>query len=129
LADHFVLVDFCGSQPPIDIKQLWADLKDWLSNHYKQLNGALRPGASPNNIEAVERVFGVTFPEEVKQFYLCHDGQTNESPELFNGLRFLPLEHVVGEWSAWEELNADSNTYELDRIPEPELISSHHVSC
>jgi cell wall assembly regulator SMI1 len=105
----------------MSIPQLWADLEVWLSIHCKELDGAFRPGASPNKIEAVERMLGVTFPDDVRQFYLCHDGQRDMTPNLFNGFQFLPLDMVASDWSFWQELDADQNHYELDYIPVPEI--------
>jgi cell wall assembly regulator SMI1 len=80
----------------------WADLEDWLSKNCQELDGALRPAASPNKIDAVERHLGVTLPAAVKNFYLCHDGQTEDSPELFDGFRFLTLDEMVSAWSTWQ---------------------------
>lgn len=105
----------------MSINQLWSDLEAWLSIHCKELDGAFRPGASPNKIEAVERMLGVTFPDDVRQFYLCHDGQYDKPPYLFNGFQFLSLDMMASEWSCWQELDADPHHYELDYIPVPEI--------
>lgn len=105
----------------MNMHPLWSDLEQWLSSNCEELHGVLRAGASPNQIEALERSLGVTLPDDVKQFYLCHDGQTNLSPELFNGFKFLPLHEVASEWSVWQKLDADPIDYRLDDIPEPEI--------
>ena len=87
----------------------WAKLDGWLSAHCEELDGALRAGASPNKLEAIERHLGFGLPEEVKQFYQVHDGQTEDSPELFDGFRFLPLDRLLDEWSMWQDDVAPCN--------------------
>ncbi|MES2982033.1 MAG: SMI1/KNR4 family protein [Verrucomicrobiota bacterium] len=103
----------------MNIQQLWADLEAWISIRCKELGGVLRPGASPNKIEAVERMLGINFPDEVKQFYLCHDGQTSESLSFFDDFQFLPLDQVTAEWKVWQEIKATD--FKLDEIPKAEI--------
>lgn len=87
----------------MNLDDLWARLERWLSEHCKELDGALRPGASPNKIEAIEQHLGFSLPEQVRSFYGIHDGQTESSPELFDGFRFLPLDDLFTEWSMWKD--------------------------
>jgi cell wall assembly regulator SMI1 len=107
----------------MNIEDLWFDLEQWLSKHCTELDGVLRAGASPNLIDSVERRLGVTFPAEVRTFYQCHDGQTDDSPGLFEGFQFLSLAEVISEWSIWQD--QDSKLYpaemEMESPTAPEI--------
>lgn len=62
----------------------------------------LPKGASPKAIAAAEKALGVSFPEEVRAFYLRHDGGGDES--ICDERQLLSLEGMVSEWKVWKQL-------------------------
>ncbi len=86
---------------------------------------ALRPGATPGQIEAVEAVIGARLPQDVHDLYLLADGQIDvfkgtDIPHgkwlapIFGGFEFNSLERMSMEWSSWNEIRKQSTEEELE---------------
>jgi cell wall assembly regulator SMI1 len=84
--------------------QLWSRIEAWLCAHAPAIAVALNPPARAEDIEATERFFGVTFPDDVRSSYLRHDGQTYDSPGLLEGWEWLSLGRIRDEWGTWKDL-------------------------
>jgi predicted DNA-binding WGR domain protein/cell wall assembly regulator SMI1 len=70
----------------------------------------LPPGATAEEIEATEETLGVTFPDEMRAFYLTHNGGSDDEIYNCNGRYLLPLDGIVSEWQVWKEL-LDKGTF------------------
>lgn len=70
----------------------------------------LPPGASMEAIEAAEKRLGVTFPDEVRAFYLTHDGGSSDETYNCNARELLSLEGIVSQWEIWKDL-LDKGTF------------------
>ncbi|MGW7458352.1 SMI1/KNR4 family protein [Streptomyces sp. NPDC054797] len=58
----------------LTVDQSWARIETWLAQHAAVSHGLLRPPALPEHIAAAELRLGVTFPPDLKDSLLRHDG-------------------------------------------------------
>ncbi|KOV14074.1 hypothetical protein ADK90_36200 [Streptomyces sp. XY413] len=58
----------------LTVDQSWARIETWLAQHAAVSHGLLRPPALPEDIAAAELRLGVTFPPDLKDSLLRHDG-------------------------------------------------------
>ncbi|MFE7358096.1 SMI1/KNR4 family protein [Streptomyces sp. NPDC057543] len=58
----------------LTVEQSWARIETWLAQHAAISHGLLRPPALPEDIAAAELRLGVTFPSDLKESLLRHDG-------------------------------------------------------
>jgi cell wall assembly regulator SMI1 len=88
---------------------LWARLEATLTQIYPEWpRGGLKPGATAAQIDAVESLIGVRFPEDLRQAYLHFNGMTprgwwRESPDkrpllLARKYMWLDLAQVAQQW-------------------------------
>ena len=99
-------------------------LLSWIEIHLPEVTESLNPPATSTELEHTESKLSVSFPPELKELYLRHNGQNGKLassllngapvseenihlwrviPGLFYGLEFLPLEEVVSRWESWVE--------------------------
>lgn len=64
---------------------------------------SLPPGASEAQLAEAEKSLGEALPEEVRAFYLAHDG--GGSDYICEGRELLSLTRIVAEWKIWKELH------------------------
>lgn len=84
------------------------EIKTLLANEYPELNASLNPPATEADINQLEITIGLTLPDELKQLYRLHNGESGNAG-LFFGLPFISIEEALAEWKVWESL-ADSTT-------------------
>jgi len=68
----------------------------------------LNPPATSQEISKAEDAVGQTFPEEIKIIYKLANGQKdgpNCAPIFLEGYSFLPLKHVIEQWSIMQQLS------------------------
>ncbi|MCB5163924.1 SMI1/KNR4 family protein [Streptomyces bambusae] len=58
----------------LTVEQSWNRIETWLERHAAVSHGLLRPPALPQDIAAAERRLGLTFPADLKESLLRHDG-------------------------------------------------------
>ncbi|MFE5679836.1 SMI1/KNR4 family protein [Streptomyces erythrochromogenes] len=56
------------------VARSWDRIETWLAQHAAVSHGLLRPPARPQDVAAAELRLGVTFPPDLKESLLCHDG-------------------------------------------------------
>ncbi|WP_185960056.1 SMI1/KNR4 family protein [Planococcus soli] len=66
-----------------------------LSSHFGPF---LSQPATVEEIEDLERILGVSLPNDLSRLYQLHNGELAGEPGLFFGLSFLPLPDVLNEW-------------------------------
>ncbi len=71
----------------------------------------LPAGATEAEIAQAEAALGVTFPPEVRAFYLTHDGGSDDEVYNCGGRELLSLDGIVSQWKIWKQL-LDSGTFE-----------------
>jgi len=87
--------------------QLWDRITAWYSaNVAPEYRIQLNPGATTAQIQQVENDLAVTFPADVRESYLCHDG-SNEVGIFTGGSYYLSLAGIVHECSLMKEMMAD----------------------
>lgn len=92
--------------------ELWSDYVAWLKANVPLAYENLAPPATDAQIEAVERVTGVSLPDALKHVWRLNDGQretmiaTTKSPAVpcIPTLSFLSTAKVIEVWAQWDEL-------------------------
>jgi cell wall assembly regulator SMI1 len=62
------------SHEPAPVAESWRRIEAWMSAHCPEVVAALRKGLSDKAITAVEALFGLPLPEDLKASYRIHDG-------------------------------------------------------
>jgi cell wall assembly regulator SMI1 len=91
------------------MQTLWGRIETWLDAHVPGGVSILAPGATPAEIADAERFLGVSFPEEVRDSFRIHDGQSG-GPWLMWGDDLLSLGRIREEWAIWKGL-LDAGTF------------------
>lgn len=86
------------------------EIKSILRPELNSLEEALKASAGDEEIEQVEATIGVSFPDDLKELYHIHNGESRSGPGFFFGLQFLSLEEMVSEWKIWSELEPEYQT-------------------
>lgn len=73
----------------------WAEFHRYVAAVHPSVDFKLRPGASDEDIAALEKAWGGKLTPELKALYRAADGQDGEGFALFPGYRFLPLEEIT----------------------------------
>ncbi|MCX5192505.1 SMI1/KNR4 family protein [Streptomyces sp. NBC_00249] len=58
----------------LPVEHSWARIETWLAQHAPVSHGLLRPAALPEEVAAAELRLGVTFPPDLRESLLRHDG-------------------------------------------------------
>jgi cell wall assembly regulator SMI1 len=94
-----------------DIPVLWKRLEKVLRKAAPELEKRLRKPATEEELTEVERLIGLTLPDDFKASYLIHNGQRDDVEEAFvpedwlgEPYYLMPLPEVSGEWKSWKGL-------------------------
>jgi cell wall assembly regulator SMI1 len=85
----------------------------------------LPPPASAAAIAALEAKLGFALPDDVRAFYLAHDGGPDDhesfiaAPGEDYGRELLSIERIAGEWAIWKDL-LDKGTFEANDHGKPD---------
>lgn len=101
------------------MRDAWTRIERWLEAHAPEPRGILNPGASEEEIAALEREVGLRLPDDVRESLRIHDGQAPDAPGLINACELLSTARIAGEWRAWKELldGGDFDDAESDPAP------------
>ncbi|MEW4369571.1 SMI1/KNR4 family protein [Paenibacillus kandeliae] len=83
------------------------EIKSILRTELSSLEDFLLPPAGDVEIAQVEQAMNLSFPEELKQLYHTHNGESRNGPGLFFGLQFLSLDEMLSEWKIWSDLQEE----------------------
>lgn len=64
------------------MRDLWNRLERWLEQNVPDILPTLNPGASIQEIEAIQTILGMKLPDDYVASCLIHNGQNQESPGL-----------------------------------------------
>ncbi len=92
------------------MEKLIDSLKNWLI-HNVHVESPLKTGASDEEFVALEKIVQVKLPEDFKQFYKFHNGQSEEAPYITPLGELLSLDGIAFQWGLWKEL-VDDNAFE-----------------
>ena len=93
------------------MRDIWQRIDKWLGVNAPQVLDTLQPGASEEEIRETEKSLSVEFPDDMKDSYRIHNGQSSGNGGFINGLEFLSLTRVREEWAIWKDL-LDSGEFE-----------------
>ena len=104
------------------MNDLWRRFESWLEANIPDAIQTLNPGASLEEIEAIQNIVGVKLPDDYIASCLIHNGQNQESPSLTRWGTLLSLgvavdssfTTVLAEWTMLKSV------YDEDLIDEPE---------
>ena len=72
--------DFTLPPSPDELPELLARVDHWLAKHRPRFAKALRPGATPDEITALQSDLGHALPDELRVWLAWHNGQ---DPDVF----------------------------------------------
>jgi len=99
------------------MEKLIDSLKNWLKDNV-HMESPLKEGASDKEFAALEDKLQVQLPEDFKQFYKFHNGQSEDAPYITPLGEMLSLEGIAFQWELWKGL-VDDNVFE-DNNSEPD---------
>ena len=82
----------------------WKTIETWLQSNAPDVLAGLNPPASQQQISDAEAALGITFPADCIATFRIHNGQSSDSPWLFDAWEFLSLERILDEWRVWKDL-------------------------
>jgi cell wall assembly regulator SMI1 len=97
-----------GAAPTASLSDLLGRLEIWLSQNRPRFHKGLLPGATPEQLDALEKDLGVPLPAELRTLLAWHNGQ---DPEVVGG-----LEH---SWILSGTNDIRSAKHNLDSSPPP----------
>jgi cell wall assembly regulator SMI1 len=93
------------------MRDVWQRIDKWLAVNAPQILDILQDGASEEEISETEQFLSVEFPDEVKDSYRIHNGQSRGDVGFINGIEFLSLARMRDEWACWKDI-LDSGDFE-----------------
>ncbi|MFK7907444.1 MAG: leucine-rich repeat domain-containing protein [Chitinophagales bacterium] len=84
-------------------------IEAFLKDSFPELAASLNPPASEEQIQALEDALQKPLPEDLKNLYRWHNGES-ESFGFFFGLPFLSIEDAWEEWKTWAEIADEGNS-------------------
>jgi cell wall assembly regulator SMI1 len=90
----------------------WKEIEQSLSSLGCSDEAKLNSGASPADLDSLEKHLGVSLPEDLKGFLSIRNGQQDEGTGIVFGEQILSTEGIKRCWNDWreideEEMNAD----------------------
>jgi|GEM_PF-6016253 len=96
-------------------------LERWLTDNRPAFLDRLNPGASPDSIAAVEAAHGLTFPEELRAFYIWRDRQQSGSGTFAGNQSLMSVKEIDDSLSIFNELH-ESGDFETETWWSPSWI-------
>ncbi|WP_395093898.1 GNAT family N-acetyltransferase [Armatimonas sp.] len=92
------------------VTTLWERIERELEAQFPHVLATLNPGASEEEIIAVEQALGIGFLDDFRESLSRHNGQ-NDKISLVGRGRLLPLEEILSEWQREQEIYQTSTYY------------------
>jgi internalin A len=93
-----------GTKTKKSITELWGNMLNLLETKYHGISTYLNPPVKESELDSVEKRMGFKLPEELRELYLCNNGQGDNVMGILSGLDFLPLEELYIQWDIWRVL-------------------------
>lgn len=81
----------------------WQRLETWCRQHHPRLLATLNPGATAEEIAAVEEAIGQPLPADVRESFAIHNGEADHGGGFLMGLHLHPAQWVSESWDSWRE--------------------------
>ncbi|WP_221290124.1 GNAT family N-acetyltransferase [Armatimonas rosea] len=88
------------------ITELWERIERELETQFPQVFASLNPGATDEEIIAVERVLGMNFLDDFRESLKRHNGQNDEITLVGRGA-LLPVNEILTQWRSAQESYQD----------------------
>ena len=88
----------------MDSATVWSRLKGALAPLVPTIPESLGPPATDAGLNTLSTRTGRQLRDTLSALYDTHDGQSDDAPGLFVGLRFLPAAEAAEEWSRWSDM-------------------------
>jgi cell wall assembly regulator SMI1 len=90
------------------MRTIWSRIEAWLARHLPALEQDLQSGATADQLDMVEQVLGVQFPEVMRAAYQIHNGQLGDAAPLMGEWQLLSLEDLQGQWELMQDLHIEN---------------------
>ncbi len=92
-----------------DIENLWSRLETWADANAPDLLSDLNPGATADQVQALESELGLTLPDAFKASLTVHNGENDGWPcKVFVGCgAYLSTLRIVEEWRQRKQFGED----------------------
>lgn len=81
----------------VSARSAWTRLENWCHQYHPRLLSALNPGATAEEIEAVESVIGQPLPPDVRESFTIHNGGS----DFILSDDLLSTQAVAAAWEIW----------------------------
>jgi len=86
------------------MKTIWNRIEKWLDTNAKEVLRGLNPPATRDQVARAEAILGISFPQDVVDIFMIHNGQASNTAGLLDGWEFMSVERIVDEWKVWKDL-------------------------
>ncbi len=86
------------------MQDIWKRIEKWLEQHLSNMSKGLSPAATDEQIRSAEQLLGVKFPDDMKESFSIHDGQSGRATPLVGEWQLFSLKYMVSDWQAMKEL-------------------------
>jgi cell wall assembly regulator SMI1 len=90
--------------PATDAPSLLGRLAHWMGQHRRRFLEGLGPGATSEQLNALQTALGIPLPDDLRELLSWHNGQDDESAGFFREHWYLMSTHEIE--AAWRELTA-----------------------
>ena len=98
--------------------QNWDRIEQWLEENAAETLDMLAPGAEEDEIVDAEEALGLSFPDDLRQSYLRHNGEGDDEVYLAQGWILMSLDAVVDNYKMLQKLYEDGVFDPNDGLPE-----------
>jgi cell wall assembly regulator SMI1 len=91
--------------PATDAASLLGRLAHWLGQHRRRFLEGLGPGATPDQLAALQQALGIPLPDDLRELLAWHNGQDDVSVGCFREHWYLMSTQEIE--AAWRELTAN----------------------
>jgi cell wall assembly regulator SMI1 len=91
-----------------EMVNFWVDFDKFLAQVAPKMRSSLRPPASEAQVQAVEAKLNVRLPQDLREAYLCHNGQDKSAlaGSIIGALdHWVSLDELVISWQQTNEIN------------------------
>ncbi len=87
------------------MREIWNRLEAWLEKNAPEVLETLEPGASLGEIKETERYLSIDFPDDARESFRIHNGQSDyDLHGLMLGRELLSLGRMREEWMIWKSV-------------------------
>ncbi|MBA4544093.1 SMI1/KNR4 family protein [Thermoactinomyces daqus] len=94
------------------IKTLWNELQKLLSQKVKGYMGFQNKPATVEEIRQFEEKMKLSLPSDLKEWYLCNNGEDLDYGISIMGFPFLSINEMYEQWKVWDDLREEWNEEE-----------------